>query len=88
MMRRYDNVYPIRIDQKDYIELRRVAGRAQALKYRVTSCGIVRALIRQFIEMSPLEQQAMLHLWSTDTTLRDIVYKRATHDERFLRDEF
>lgn len=88
MRRKYDNIYPIRIDNKDYIELRRISARAQALKYRVTSCGIVRALIRQFIEMTPLEQQAMLHLWSTDPALRGIVYKRATHDERFLRDEF
>ena len=85
MKRKYDNIYPIRIDSKDYIELRRVAGRAKVLKYRVTSCGIVRALIRQFIEMTPLEQQAMLHLWSTDATLRGIVYKRDTHDERYLQ---
>lgn len=78
----YDNIYPIRILKTDHIKLRTIASDAYKRKYRISSCGIVRCLIRQFVNLSPLERDAMLHLWVTSPEYKELAFKRATNDDR------
>lgn len=80
-LKSYDNIYPIRILKTDHIKLRIIASEAFKRKYRISSCGIVRCLIRQFISLSPLERDAILHMWVTSPAYKGLAFSRATNDD-------
>lgn len=70
---------------KNYNKLRETAFDYQRHFILVSSAGIIRALVLQFLRMTPLERNAQLEAWFSDPEYRREVYQKSVDELKTLR---